>query len=322
MLKLLNDRPNNRKPRSWTAANEARGRDISKIIEDHKRWWPLTERMVYYRLISSNLISGAHWHKYGDSSRELVDVYSAIGRVLKWLRIHERVPWESITDDHRVVSSKLGFESYEQFLNHELTYFLRGYRKCVAAKQEYYIEVWIEKAALFHMVKPVADRFCRRTVACKGYASISFQADFFNRASEALMRDQKPIILYFGDWDPSGCDMPYAIMRTLEDDLGLTGIQIYRCGINPEHFPSLHAEPVGVKDADSRSKSFIREHGTTAYELDAFEPSELQMLVRESLMQFTDMDQVGTDMGEEENEKDFLSELRADVIQYVQERLG
>lgn len=322
MIKLLNDQPNTRAPWSWTATNEARGEDIKKTIETYRKWWPLTERMVYYRLISSGFVSGDHWYKYGNRKQGKVDVYKTIIRTLKWLRIHDKVPWQAITDEHRIVTSKLGFESYEQFINQELRLFMRGYRKCVAAKQEYYLEVWIEKAALFHMVKPIVDRFCRRTVVCKGYSSLSFQADFYNRASEALMRSQKPIILYFGDWDPSGCDMPYSIMKTLEDELELSGVEIYRCGINPEHFPHLQAEPVPVKDTDSRAKKFIQEHGATAYELDAFHPEELQSLVRKSLEAFTDMEQVESDLQEEEEDKDFLKDLRFDVISFIQERLG
>jgi hypothetical protein len=47
----------------------------------------------------------------------------------------------------------------------------------MAQKQGNYIEIWIEKAALLHIVKPVADDFCRRVVVCRGYNSITFQED-------------------------------------------------------------------------------------------------------------------------------------------------
>ena len=320
MLKLLNDGPNGRKPWAWTATNSARAEDIKTIIFKYLKNWPLTERFVHYRLISSKLLEGSHWHKYGDSKRALVDVYSVIIRTLKWMRIDDRVPWKSITDEHRLVTPKIGFEDVHGFVSQELRGFLSGYRKCVAAKQRYYIEVWIEKNTLVHIVKQIADEFCRRTVVCKGYNSLSFQADYYNRATAALMRDQIPVILYFGDWDPSGCDMPYAIMKTL-GELGLTKVDIYRCGINPEHFAGLQAKPIPLNPKDPRTKKFIEQHRTTAYELDAFEPDDMQKLVRESLEAFTDMDILEEDQEQEEEDYDYLDELSNDVEEFIHDRL-
>ncbi|MBU0734973.1 MAG: hypothetical protein KKG10_12575 [Proteobacteria bacterium] len=321
MIKLLNSGTNGRKPWRWTETNEARARDIKEIIDKYKRYWPLTERFVHYRLIGSHLVSAAHWHKYANQAQEQVDIYPAIIRTLKWMRIDDKVPWESITDEHRLVTPKVGFESVDQFIKQEMGYFLSGYQKCVAAKQKYYLEVWIEKNTLIHMVRPIANEFCRRTVVCRGYNSLSFQADFYNRAAAALMRDQIPVILYFGDWDPSGCDMPYAIMKTLEE-LGLTKVEIYRCGINPEHFAQLQAKPVPIKTKDPRSKNFIKQHGTTAYELDAFEPEALRKLVRESLEAFTDMEVLEADLDQEEEDIEFLDDLSSDVQEYIVDRLG
>ena len=65
----------------------------------------------------------------------------------------------------------------------------------MAQKQENYIEIWIEKAALLHIVEPIADDFCRRVTVCKGYNSITFQAEFYKRAQEALGFDQQPVVL-------------------------------------------------------------------------------------------------------------------------------
>lgn len=319
MIKLLNHEYN-RKQWSWTPkVTIPRGDDIITVINQYRGYWPLTERMVFYRLISSPLIKAPHWKKNGNPNKKQVDVYAAIGRTLKWLRIHDKVPWSAITDEHRILSDKQGFESIDSFVESEIYWFLNGYRKCLASKQENYIEVWIEKNTLYHIVQPVVDRLCRRTIVCRGYNSISFQTDYYDRATEAIMRGQKPIILYFGDWDPSGCDMPYAILKTLEYELGLTNIGFYRCGINPDHFDSLQADPVPVKGTDSRAKNFIKDHGNIAYELDAFEPSELQALVQTSLEAFTNMDAIEADKAEEEKEKIMLESLRGDVKAYIQD---
>jgi len=320
MIKLLDTDPNARKRMAWTATNTARAEDIKTTIFKYHKNWPLTERFVHYRLISSKLLEGDHWHQYGNPKRGLVDVYPALGRTLKWMRIDEQVPWESITDEHRLVTPKIGFEDVHQFISQELRGFLTGYRKCVAAKQRYYLECWIEKNTLLHIAKEVADEFCRRTVVCRGYDSLSFQEDYYRRATAALMRDQIPVILYFGDWDPSGCDMPYAIMKTLAE-LDLTKVDIYRCGMNPEHFAGLQAKPVPLNPKDPRTKKFLKQPHTTAYELDAFEPDDLQKLIRESLEAFTDMDILEEDQEQEDADYDYLDNLSEDVEEFIHDRL-
>ena len=321
MLKLLNDGPNSRKPWVWTPNNEARAEDIKTIIFKYRSKWPLTERFVHYRLISSELLEGSHWRKNGNPKHELVDVYPALGRVLKWMRFHDRVPRDSIGDEHRLVTPKIGFEDVHHFISQELRNFLTGYRKCVAAKQEYYTEVWIEKGTLMHIAKEVADEFCRRTVVCKGYNSVAFQMDYYERATAALMRDQVPVVLYFGDWDPSGCDMPYAILKTFQE-MGLVKVDFYRCGLNPEHFSELQAKPVPLNMRDPRTKNFLKQPYTAAYELDAFEPDELQQLVRESLEAFTDMDILEGDQEQEDEDYDYLDDLSNDVQKFMQDRLS
>jgi hypothetical protein len=75
----------------------------------------------------------------------------------------------------------------------------------------------------------------------------------------------------------------------MQDELGLEGVEYYRCGINPEHFCEIPAAPVPIKPKDPRAKEFIKRYGKTAYELDAFESGRLRELVRENIAFFTDM---------------------------------
>ena len=128
-----------------------------------------------------------------------------------------------------------------------------------------------------------------------------------------------PTVLYFGDWDPSGENMIYAAMQTIHDELGLFGVEYYRCGVNPEHFGMIRKNPVPIKDTDSRAKSFVKRHGTTAYELDAFHPEQLKTLVRESIIQFTDMTAYDDNKEQEEEDRDFVFQWRAQVKDYALE---
>ena len=298
---------------SWTERNKSRERDVFFVANELRRWWPMTARQIYYRLISSDRIKQDHWLW----KNKQVDIYQALIRILKWMRIDEVLPWNAITDEHRITTGKVGFSDTEQFIDSELDNFLSGYARCSAQKQDYYIEIWIEKAALLHIVKPIADDFCRRVVVCRGYNSVTFQSEFYNRAITAAGYDQKPLVLYFGDWDPSGVNMIYAAIQTLQEELGLTHVNYYRAGINPEHFSTIPADPVPIKPKDTRSKRFIKNHGTAAYELDALHPEQLQKLVRGSIVQFTDMDAYEENLLQEEKDHDVISDLKCDVMEFV-----
>ena len=238
------------------------------------------------------------------------------------MRIDEMIPWSAITDEHRIVTDKKGFTDFENFLDEEMSYFLSGYNRCLAQGQEFYVEVWIEKAALLRIVTPVADQFCRRVVVCRGYNSITFQTNFFDRATSALNRGEAPVVLYFGDWDPSGVNMPYTALQTFEDELGLVGVKYYRGGILPEHFDEIPADPVPIKPTDSRSKRFIKQYGQTAYELDAIHPVRLQELVRDSLKQFTNPSAFNQNKEQEKEDLERVRHLRRDVRGYIENWLA
>ena len=322
LLKLDADTRSERREWKWTDTNCARAKDVSAVCNELFNYWPLTERQLYYRLISSKMINQAHWHKYGKSENPMVDVYSTIQPLLKWMRIDERLPWDAISDETRVLTQKMGCDSAKKFIQQEMDRFLKYYSRCVAQDQEYHVEIWIEKQALLNIVEPVADEYCRRVLCCKGYNSITFQAAFYERTMEALNQGLKPVVLYFGDWDPSGVNMIYAAMQTLSDEFGLFNVEYHRCGIKPEHFHMLEADPVPLKETDSRSNQFIQQHGSTCYELDAFHPVQLQKLLRQSIERFTDMNAIACNVQTENQDRIFLSELRSDVHGFINNRLS
>lgn len=92
---------------------------------------------MFYRLISSTRIQQDHWFWKG----ERVDFYAAIGRVLKWMRIDEKISMEAITDEHRILTQKVGFTDPEDFIKYSLGRLGRGYSRCNAQKQPRHIEV-------------------------------------------------------------------------------------------------------------------------------------------------------------------------------------
>ncbi len=310
-----------RKSWAWTKTNRLRASDVLSVFEELKPWWPITERQLYYRLISSKCLTAPHWQKFGNPERGQVNVYAVIGPLLKWMRIEDLLPWNAVADENRTLTRKRGFTNPEHFIEHELRNFMCGYSRCVAAEQSNWVEIWLEKQALLNIVEPVADEYCRRVMCCRGYNSVTFQADFYQRAEEAKMMGLQPVVLYFGDWDPSGTNMLLAAIQTLQEDLGLNGVEYYRCGINPEHFDQLSADPIPLKQTDTRSKQFIKEHGRTCYELDALHPLQLQELVRGSIRRFTDLEAVSCNLEQEKADLHLLNTLRQRVRSFTREEV-
>jgi len=300
-MKKLNLDPtsvSHRKEWSWTPRNNARRDDIKTVLDEMRQYWPLTLRQLYYRLISSDLVQAPHWKWKGKP----VDMYPALMRTMKWMRIHNIVPMSCIKDTHRILTVKRGYDDMNDFIENRLDFTFSSYSRCLAQDQPRHLEVWLEKQALLGLVEPVADEFCRRVMVARGYNSITFQAGFYQRASYALEAGLIPTVLYFGDFDPSGVNMIYAAMQTIEEELGLDDVEYYRCGINPSHFDNIHGSPVPIKPTDSRSRKFIEQYGATAYELDAFHPAELKHLVRESIKKMTDMEILEQNVNIESNE--------------------
>ena len=316
------DTRSKRKKWSWTKDQLAKAKDIINAMNDIRAFWPLGERQIYYRLISSAAIYQAHWHTHGNPKNPRIsDVCGAIGTLLKWLRINGDVPWEAIQDNIRTLTTKAGYSSAKQFIQQQINQMFRYYSRCVAQDQQYHIEIWIEKEGLLNIVEPIADKYCRRVLACKGYNSITFQADFYDRTTETMGKGLKPVILYFGDWDPSGVNMIYAAMQTLQDELDLDMDQVIveRCGINPAHFPMLpeNPDPVPIKETDTRAGKFMVAHGSTCYELDAFHPSALQELVEKSILRYTNTEAIACNLSIEKSEQKLLSTLRRDAAGYI-----
>jgi len=54
-------------------------------------------------------------------------------------------------------------------------------------------------------------------VVCRGFTSVSFLKDYKDRFS--YQENKRPILLYFGDFDPSGVEMLKAMEITLREEL-------------------------------------------------------------------------------------------------------
>ena len=288
---------------SWTDLQLQRTEHVLHVVEKLKRYWPLTLRQIFYRLVSIPHDVKIYCSKKGCGYQKARlpntrSSYNQLSKLLKWMRIDEKLPWNVIEDRTRILTSKRGFDNKEEFLTQiRNTLTARRYARCLVQSQPKHIEVWTEKAALLRIFDDVVWPYCIRSVVCRGYDSVTFEADFFVRAGKAISKGLDPVVLYFGDFDPSGVDIFEAAQRTLVDEMGLYGVEFKRIGLNLEHIftevngkldPNqflLEKSIDAVKKKDTRYKKFKRRFGEFAVgvELDAIDPAILETMIRDAI---------------------------------------
>jgi hypothetical protein len=145
--------------------------------------------------------------------------------------------------------------------------------------------------ALIGVIEGVCTRLDVPYFSCRSYTS---QSEMW-RAGQRLLQygyaAQTPIILHFGDHDPSGKDMS----RDIQDRLTLflqdeIDFDFHRLALTMDQIDEFDPPPNPAKITDSRAKAYIAEFGTESWELDALEPKILVSLIEDAVASVCDAD--------------------------------
>jgi hypothetical protein len=104
-------------------------------------------------------------------------------------------------------------------------------------------------------------------------------------------------------------DIESRIRLFLGKDYDYTGdiFGVDRIALNRDQIDAFNPPPNPAKTTDSRYESYIGEHGTESWELDALEPSVLDGLVRDQLLLYRDTEAWDERVAlEEEGQADIL----------------
>ena len=262
----------------------------------------LTLRALHYQLVSIGMTNSINHYKR---------VVNAMIEA-RWAGL---VDFDTFSDLDRSMIGKTEFqptylEEQVETAQTQVRLWMTSYHKNRWENQPIYPEVFIEKKALQGVFSSVCVKWDVALGACKGYPSLTFLYETSLRMKEAVYQDKQPVILYFGDYDPSGEDIPRAIKENL-DKLGVPEVEVRRIALMEEQVVSWHLPPAPVKVGDSRSAAW---DGLGQVELDAVEPTKLQKLCDEAILDCFDYSLHDELEAIEDEEREKFTEIMKDYV--------
>jgi hypothetical protein len=255
---------------------------IAAAIRILKEIEPATIRQTFYQLVVALVIQ--------NSTAD----YRRVSRVLTIARRDGRLPFEWIVDRSRQTIDATDWRDLKQ-LTRNMSLQLKSYRRDRWQDQPTYVELILEKDAMSGSLRPIIDDYGLILSPVRGFDSTSNAYEIAERLLNQRRANKRVVILYCGDFDPSGECMERELQQRIEEYMVLAYDKQYCSGIEvPDYVRELCAiemlrvailksdikryrlPPQRVKDSDPRAKSFVRKHGNQTVELDALNPNVLR----------------------------------------------
>ena len=291
---------------TWTKLQLDRLNKVQIILEELEEFKPLTLRQIYYQLVGKNYIE--------NSSSQ----YGMLSKLIKHARLDNYIQWTDIEDRVRSYHDFSGWKDADAYKSSSIDGFLTNYHRDLTLSQEVYLEIWIEKDALSSIFTKVASKYTVPVVVCRGFSSVSFLNDYKTRLR--FSQSRRPVLLYFGDFDPSGVEMLKSMETTLKDELKVERIEFKRIALQKEDIDvyNLPHSPEALKKKDTRAKKHVAMYGELAVELDALPPSVLQNKIKMAIENELDMDLFMEEKETEVSESSRLRLIKSDVSEFVE----
>ena len=284
-------------------------------MDEFNRNWIIERAVPIVNSYNSDItIRALHYRLVALGFPNTIPHYKRVGAAMTAARWDGLLRFNQFVDHER---ARIGETDYVETILEDkvndgieaIDYWMTSYYKNRWENQPNYIEVWIEKKALISAFKGTCYNQNVALCPCKGYPSLTFLNDAKNRFLEAEYNGKNLIMLYFGDYDPSGEDIPRSIDATLSK-MGV-GVNVKRIALMEEQVISMGLPPAPTKAKDTRSGKW---GGIGQVELDAIEPNELALMVEGAIDSLFDED-LGVELLETQSEE------RAEYIKLLKEHV-
>ena len=251
--------------RKWIVEN------AEKILSNYTEG--ITLRQLHYRLVAIGMTND-------------VNHYKRVINAMTQCRWNGSIGFKEFIDRDRSVygTTKIEETNVEDEIEsakETIKLWMEAYYKNRWENQDNFIEVWIEKKALQGVFETTCSRNRVALCPCKGYPSLTYLDNAFDRFENAIDLNKKITILYFGDYDPSGSNIPYTIKQNIER-MGMN-IKIERIALNPNQIKEMNLPSVPPKKTDTRTLNW---DGNSCVECDAVEPSILAKMCHDQINKY------------------------------------
>ena len=249
---------------------------LDEIIREYQKMgFMLTVRQLYYQLVARGLIPNT------------LSEYKRVASLINDAKLAGLLDWEAIEDRTREFIRKQRWQSGAHILKAAVS----GYHEDMWDNQQMRVFVIVEKEALVGVLENVCRQYDVPLLAARGYPSGTVLREFaVADLQDAVQCGQTPVVLHFGDHDPSGLDMT----RDLQERLSMFTedfVIVERLALNMEQIEELRPPENPAKTTDSRFRQYRSRFGDSSWELDALNPNYLVNLAESSISNYIDQDQ-------------------------------
>lgn len=255
--------------KSWIIEN------AKKVLSEYTQ--RITIRQLHYRLVALGMTNDLNHYKRVVNA--MTDARWNGNVAINAFIDRERSMFGETKDDEMDIENEI------ENAKKQIRLWMESYGLNRWSNQDNYVEVWIEKKALQGVFEGPCAINNVGLAPCKGYPSITFLYENRERFKNAIDNGKEPIILYFGDYDPSGEDIP----RSIKENLRRMGVdvEVERIALNPDQIKEMGLPGVPPKKGDSRTNNW---DGAEVVELDAVEPNTLRRMCEDAIEQYFDQD--------------------------------
>ena len=207
------------------------------------------------------------------ATNEMQRVY----RLLKEAREQGIIPWEWIVDETRSIERVATWDDPAQY-----AYCVaQSYRRDFWNQQPVRVMVVSEKGTVRGVLAPVLNHYVVGFLPVHGFSSATKAYDL------SQDDDGRPLILlYVGDYDPSGMFMSERDLPKRFAKYDGEHIELSRIALTDDHVlngAELPSFPATDKRKDRRYRWFRTNYGERCWELDAMDPNDLRACVEEAI---------------------------------------
>ena len=297
---------------------------VLDIIQNRKKFWPLSDRQIHYALLNAPPLS--HASKPSSRYANTIQCYKALVDLLTRARLEDIIPMDVIADATRPMVTWNVNAGVQAFIHSELNGFLKNYWRDLMRSQPNHIEIVGEKNTIDPIIRPVAEKYCIPMTIGRGYCSLPPRYRMAQRFR--CSGKDKLILLAVSDFDPDGEEIAHSFARSMRDDFDIDDIVPIKVALTAQQVKEFNLPPTmkakkGKKDHYAGiAAAFVNEHGDDVFELEALQPELLQKLLTDAIDSVIDIDTFNAELSQEREDALLLDATRRRIKVAITGEIG